>query len=248
MNITLVGYGKMGKAIENVAIKKGDAIIGIVDPVADGANFKKIESINKEKTDCVIDFSHPSCAIDNIKFYIENDIKAIIGTTGWYDKIDKIKALLKPQSAIMYSGNFSIGVAVFLEIIKKASAYMDKLLSYDASIYEIHHNQKADSPSGTAIMVADCIKNNLKRKDKVIYGNSAGKINPNELQISSIRLGSTFGVHSAMFDSEEDTIEIKHTAKTRNGFAKGAVDCAHWIFENKKQGLLTLDEYIKELI
>lgn len=248
MNISLVGFGKMGKAIKDVCDAQGLDVVSIVDPYANGANCKSLGELDIKNTDCIIDFSHPSNAVENIEFYIQNDIKAVIGTTGWYDKVDYIKKNLKKTSSILYSGNFSIGVAIFLKMVASCSKYMDNFSSYDASITEFHHTQKADSPSGTALMVADNVMANLKRKKKILLGNSEGKIKENELQISSIRLGTTIGIHSLFFDSAEDTIELTHRAKSRNGFAKGSVECAKWLCSSKKTGLLTLDDYLNDIL
>ena len=167
MKIALVGYGRMGRTVHEEALHHGFEVVSITDPYSSGDAVTDMDltADSLRKADVVIDFSSPATAVENIRFYIENGIKAVIGTTGWYDHVDELKReCAEKGGSIMWSGNFSIGVAVML----KAASYLSFLFSgfpdYDASIHEIHHREKADSPSGTALMLAERVLGRLDRK------------------------------------------------------------------------------------
>lgn len=248
MKVSIVGYGKMGKMIHSVLIDKNIDVIHIVDPYSDNPNVNKKEiDLDLKKCDVVLDFSSPISIMDNINFYVDNSINALIGTTGWYDNIPLIKDRIK-DNKIIYSGNFSLGVAIFLKMVKKAGELINSSNLYDTTIREIHHKGKADSPSGTALMIGETLLRELDNKDTLLIGNSEGKIKDNELQIVSERVGAVPGEHSVIFDSDADTITLTHTARSRIGFALGAVTCAEWLMTTDKKGLLTLDDYLEEKI
>lgn len=249
MNVVLTGFGKMGKELYSVLEERGHKVVGVIDPFS---LDKRVTSKNIVKeafsnADVVIDFSSPENAVENIKKYMDFSIPAIIGTTGWLDGLDCVKAYGEGKDLrIMYSGNYSIGVALFLKLCRKAGELYGKVAGYDASIYEIHHTEKKDSPSGTALMVASALMETMEGKKKILLGNSEGKIEKDSLQISSMRVGKTPGVHSVIIDSDADTITLTHTARSRAGFALGAVMAAEWIKDTTKRGILTLDDYLNE--
>lgn len=250
MNIAIIGFGKMGKKIYQVAIEKGYKITSIIDPFSKDSMVtdKEITVESLQNCDVVIDFSHPSCILENIKFYISNSIAAVIGTTGWYDKIDELQDFAKsyPDSSIIYSGNFSIGVSLFREVVKLASSLFGKTGSYDVFANEIHHREKADSPSGTAALISDIIVDNFEGKDKVVTQRLDRKIEPNEIHVSSTRGGWIPGTHTVVYDSPFDSVELTHRARTRDGFAIGAVLAASWLID--KKGFFTLDDFVETLI
>ena len=249
MNVVITGFGKMGKEILSVLEKRGHNVVGVIDPFSMDTRVteKEFSDSTFNFTDVVIDFSSPENAVDNIKKYIDASIPAIIGTTGWTNRLDEIKAYGEGKDIrVMYSGNYSIGVSLFLRLIKKAGELYGKVSSYDASILEIHHTEKKDSPSGTALMIGEKLLETLDGKDKLIFGNPEGKIGSGELQISSQRVGKTPGVHTVTFDSDADTITLTHSARNRPGFALGAVMAAEWIVKTAKRGVLTLDDYLNE--
>ena len=249
MNVVLTGFGKMGKELYSVLEERGHKVVGVIDPFS---LDKRVTSKNIVKeafsnADVVIDFSSPENAVENIKKYMDFSIPAIIGTTGWLDGLDCVKAYGEGKDLrIMYSGNYSIGVALFLKLCRKAGELYGKVAGYDASIYEIHHTEKKDSPSGTALMVASALMETMEGKKKILLGNSEGKIEKDSLQISSMRVGKTPGVHSVIIDSDADTITLTHTARSRTGFALGAVMAAEWIKDTTKRGILTLEDYLNE--
>lgn len=231
MNIALIGYGKMGKAIEEILLERGHNVIVKLNQTP-----TKQDLIN---VDVAIEFSRPEVAFDNLNSLIQNQIPTICGTTGWLEKLEEIKTLnQKFNSAFLYGSNFSLGVNLFFEL----NAHLAKLISnydqYQVEIEEIHHTQKLDAPSGTAITLAEGIIQNSSKKDWQLDENT----NPDHIPIFAKRLDNVSGTHTVFYISEVDTIEIKHTAHTRKGFALGAVIAAEWI-ANKK-GFFTMKDVL----
>ncbi len=248
MNVGIVGFGKMGKQIYSCCMSRGIAVKEVFDPICADSQVTS-KTLDKDKAlscDVLIDFSVPSGIIDNIRFYSDNSIPAVIGTTGWYDRISEVRSFIGSESRIIYSGNFSVGVAVFLRIIRKAAEIIDRIPSYDIAVREVHHSAKADSPSGTARMISDVLLSNISRKDDVLIGNAEGKISDKAIQVVSQRVGREPGLHDVVFDSEADTITLSHHARSRIGFALGALDAAEWLIR-QKPGLYSIDDFIDEL-
>ena len=206
-------------------------------------NHSDEESMNG--IDVVIDFTIPTTAIENAKIYNNLGINTVMGTTGWYDHMDEMKESVK-DIGFIWSGNFSIGVNVFFRIIENASKIIDSVEDYDIMGFEAHHKGKADSPSGTAKMIADILIKNIDRKKKIVVDKLDRKIEEDELHFASMRVGSIPGTHTVIFDSDADTIELTHKARSRKGFAIGAVMAAEWIKE--KKGFYGIDEFMNELI
>ena len=231
MKIALLGYGRMGKSIERIALQKGHEIVLKVD------EFTKSYDITS--ADIAIDFSIPSKAFDNISNCLINNIPVISGTTGWLDKYDDITALCKKQhGAFIYASNFSLGVAIFFELNEYLAKMMGNLKQYDISLEEIHHTKKLDAPSGTAISLAEgIIKHTSKEKWALNVTN-----NDSDIPIVSKRISDTPGTHSIEYASEVDSIEIKHTAHNREGFALGAVVAAEWLVD--KTGIFTMKDVL----
>ncbi len=226
MKIALIGYGKMGKAIEEVAIEKGHTIVLKID-VDNAADFNKE---NIAQADVAIEFTNPHSAFQNIKKCIEFGIPVICGSTGWLNNWDEIKAIVNNQNgAFIYSSNYSIGVNLFFEL----NTFLAKLMSkynYEVSIEEIHHTQKKDAPSGTAITLAEQIMQHIITKKKWTNANSN---DTQELEIVSKRIDPHPGTHTVKYQSSIDNIEIIHTAHNRKGFASGAVLAAEFIIGKK---------------
>lgn len=226
MNIALIGYGKMGKAIEEVAIKKGHTISLVIDL----HNANDLTKENLQKADVAIEFTTPENAAANILKCINANVPIVCGTTGWLDRLDEIKeTCLQKDSAFLYASNFSVGVNIFFELNKKLAELM-KHQQYDVSIEETHHTQKKDAPSGTAITLAEEILKINDTKKSWINDTSNNEI---ELNIISKRIDPAAGTHVVKYTSEVDDIEIIHTAHNRKGFAAGAVLAAEFI-KNKK--------------
>ncbi len=231
MKIALVGYGRMWHMIEEIARKRGYDISIIISPQC----WTQLEDLLRCDHDVVIDFSIAGMAMEHMQFYAEHDMRVVMGTTGWYEHIDTVKQLFEGSEwALIWWGNFSIGVHLFWKILENASKTMNHFDSYDVFGHESHHNQKSDSPSGTAIATADIILKHIDRKDTLITeALTERRIAPNELHFSSTRGGNIPGTHSVYFDSPFDTIEISHTARTREGFAVWAILAADWLRDKK---------------
>jgi 4-hydroxy-tetrahydrodipicolinate reductase len=233
MRIALIGYGKMGREIEAVAREQGETVIGAFD-IDSPATPQALAG-----ADVCIEFSTPQTALDNIRIALEAGKDIVVGTTGWYDRLPEIRNLVK-DSGLLYSPNFSIGVNITYRILAAAAELMNKVPEYDPYIHELHHRQKADSPSGTALRMAAILLDRIERKKSLASGPVEGKIAAEALHVSSTRAGFFAGTHTAGFDSEADRIEITHVAKTRRGFALGAVRAAQWL--RGRKGVYTMDD------
>ena len=232
MKISLIGYGKMGRMIEKEALNCGHDIVSKIDPYDPQATHKIINAASLGDADVCIEFTTPETVIENISIVSQLGKNIVIGTTGWYDKIDEISDLATDIGAV-YSPNFSLGVGLFKEIISHAASLIDQYSCYDVAGFELHHNKKADSPSGTAKAIAELLLEKIKSKNKIVYDRVDRSIQPEELHFSSLRSGNTPGTHSVIFDSEADTIKITHQAHNRKGFALGAIKAAEWIIGKK---------------
>lgn len=218
MKIALVGYGKMGKIIGEIAESRGHEVVAKLN------ESPTLENLNNP--DVVIEFSNPEVAFNNIKICLENKIPVVCGTTGWLDQKPEIeKIATENETAFLYGSNFSLGVNLFFALNEKLADLMKNFSEYKVQLEEIHHTHKKDAPSGTAISLAEGIIKNDNRFDAWKLDETKG----NELGIFAIREDEVPGTHSIFYRSEVDEIEIKHTAFNRNGFALGAVIAAEWI-------------------
>ena len=231
MKIALFGYGKMGKVIEKIAIERGHEIV------------LKIEqgdaSYNLKIADVAIDFSTPTAAVSNITEAINCQIPLVCGTTGWLEAFESIKSLCHTKNgAFLYASNFSLGMNLFFELNRKLAQVMKPYGEYSMGIDEIHHTQKQDAPSGTAITLAeDAIK------ESEYTGWSLGKsLDPKQIGIEAKRIENIPGTHKVSYDSKIDSLEIKHIAKNREGFGLGAVIAAEWLFG--KTGVFSMKDVL----
>jgi 4-hydroxy-tetrahydrodipicolinate reductase len=246
MNIALVGYGKMGKEIEALAPTQGVSVVARFD-IDNNRNGTGLTAETLKGVDVCIDFSIPGEVLANLRRVAECGKNLVIGTTGWHDRVEEARQIVdKERIGIVYAPNFSIGVNLFLRLAEEAGKQFARFEDYDVSIQEIHHRQKLDSPSGTALEIGKTLLHTSKRKKELLAGNAPGKIKPEQLQISSTRTGSVMGVHSVLFDSLVDTIELKHTAKNRSGFALGALLAAKWI--KGKRGWYSMQDVLKDVL
>jgi len=227
MNIALIGYGRMGHEIEDVAVRRGHTIKLVVDI----SNENELNAENLRGIDAAIEFSSPGSAFKNIKCCLENKIPVVSGTTGWLKDYEKVASICREKgTSFIHASNYSIGVNLLFKLNSELAKYMERYENYSVSIEEIHHVKKLDAPSGTAITLAEGIKDQHKgyqgwcfEKDKTI----------NMVPIRSIREGMVPGTHSVAWDSEIDTLSLKHEAKSRKGFALGAVVAAEFISTRK---------------
>ena len=236
MKIAIIGYGKMGKAIEEIAIAKGHEIVLKID-LSNTSDFTKE---NVQKANVAIEFTGPHTAFENITKCIQWGVPVISGSTGWLAHFEKAKKFCEEKKGcLIYASNFSIGVNLFFEINKQLAALMDPYNNYDVAMTEIHHTEKKDAPSGTAISLAEQILANIGRKNKWVNVASA---EGSDLVIKSERIDPAPGTHSVTYESPIDSIEITHTAHTRKGFAGGAVLAAE--FANQKMGIFTMKDVL----
>ena len=278
MKAAIIGYGKMGRLIERRLMEKEHEVLAIVDPFysimgnnrqppsgavvyaslddalngsTEGEGFSNgfSHGFSLKDVDVAIEFTLPNTAPNNILFMAKEKIPVVTGTTGWYAKLPEIeKAINANGSSLLWASNFSLGVNVFYRIAAYAAKLVDPFTEYDVAGYETHHNKKADSPSGTAKTLVERVLAQMTRKKKAVYEMLDRHPAADELHYASLRVGAVPGTHSLVFDSAADTIEITHTARSREGFAAGAVLAAQWLAAKKRSGVFTIDEVLSDLL
>lgn len=239
LKIGLLGYGKMGKEIEQIALDKGHQIVFIIDNESDWKLYKNELAI----ADIAIDFSTPQTAISNIEKCFDANLPIVVGTTGWYADFEQIKNdCVKKNQSLFYASNFSLGVNIFSAINTKLAEIMNRFPEYDLKLTETHHTQKLDAPSGTAISLAEGILQKLERKTKWELTEHQQALADKTIPIQAFRIEHVPGTHEITYYSSVDEIEIRHTAKSRKGFAKGAVLAAEWLYP--KKGIYTMQDLL----
>lgn len=247
MKIAINGYGKMGRLIAQLASEQNIEVVSTIDPAVKSADFKELNKNALSNVDVIIDFTVPEAVANNIEKYIKHSTNAVIGTTGWYKDLNNIKNKVEENNTgLIWSANFSIGVNIFYRIIRESANLIDNFTLYDVMGYEIHHNRKKDSPSGTMSMIGDILLENIKNKKKIVTEKLNRKILQEEIHLASVRGGNVPGTHVVSFDSPVDTIELNHTARSRRGFALGALKAAEWI--NGKKGFYGIEDMMNEII
>lgn len=234
MKIAILGYGKMGRIIEQFAFERGHEVVLKVNV----DNTDDLTIANLRLADVAIDFSTPDSVLSNIELCFEANVPVVVGTTGWYAKLQEVKDRCEAgNNTLLYASNFSVGVNVFFFVNKVLAKIMNRYPQYEVQVEEIHHTEKLDSPSGTAMTIAEGILVELDRKtewvNELIDSNDEVIAKPDQLLIESHRIEDVPGTHTVIYSSEVDTIEFKHKAHNRAGFALGAVIAAEWL-ENKK--------------
>lgn len=242
MRIGLIGHGKMGQEVERLARQKNHTIAQIFTEQNPIWATKDLAGI-----DVLIDFSLPGVVQSNIETAARAQLNLVEGTTGWYEALDDMKKLVQQSGiGVISAPNFSLGVNLFCKIVEFAGGLFDKFSDYDLCVHEIHHSQKTDSPSGTALALAKILLKTVERKKAILTERATAKIEPAQLHISSTRVGSVPGTHIVGFDSVADRLELTHMARNRSGFALGALAAAEWIVG--KQGFFTMDDFINEIL
>ena len=242
MKIGLLGYGKMGREIEAVAKQRSHSISAVADVDSNLGTMKE----EFDSCDVLSDFSTASAVLGHVEFAVSLKKPVVIGTTGWQkDMTEAANKIAKHETAAVVGSNFSLGENLFISTVEKAAKLFGQFDGFDCAVLESHHNQKADAPSGTALMLANAIIDNFPSKAKIRTGLPDGKIAKEELHVSSVRVGSDFGTHSVFFDSENDSIELKHISRGRRGLALGALLAAEWVIG--KKGFYQFREILSEL-
>jgi 4-hydroxy-tetrahydrodipicolinate reductase len=236
MKIALIGYGKMGRAIEQIAMEQGHEIVLKIS--VDNLQECSIENI--QKADVAIEFTSPESAIQNLHMCIDAGVPVVCGSTGWVEHEEELKKYCEEHNGtVLFSSNFSVGVNIFFAINKKLAALINPHKGYDVSITETHHTAKLDAPSGTAITIAQQILENNNNKNKWVLGTAN---NTTDLPITSVRENPAPGTHSVLYSSAIDSIEITHTAHSRAGFAAGALVAA--VFLQNKKGIFSMSDVL----
>jgi 4-hydroxy-tetrahydrodipicolinate reductase len=234
MKLALIGYGKMGKTIERIALERGHEIVSIIDV----NNIDDFDSVAFRSADVAIEFTMPAVALSNYRRAFASGVPVVSGTTGWIEELPQLKKEIEDGgNTLFWSSNFSIGMSIFMAVNKHLAAIMNQFPSYNVEMTEVHHTQKLDAPSGTAITLAEGIIENIDRKNCWVKEVEAKS---NELAIKSIREGLVPGIHTIRYESDVDSIEITHDAKSREGLALGAVIAAE--FTQGKKGFLGMDD------
>jgi 4-hydroxy-tetrahydrodipicolinate reductase len=285
MNIAVIGYGKMGKLIESLALEQGYRVVAVVDPfygpgksAGGAAVYPSIPEMARagaaggngggdaaddsyrdgdagdSRVDVALEFTGPGSALDNIKALAERRIPVVAGSTGWQDRLQEAEAAVGAAgSSLLWAPNFSLGVNLFYRIAAFAAGLMDPFPDYDAAGYEVHHNKKADSPSGTAKVLAETVIRHMSRKTTAVYEKLDRPPGPEELHYGSLRVGAAPGAHTIIFDSPADSIEITHSARNREGLARGALLAARWLLRvdepgPPRRGVFTFDDALAGIL
>jgi 4-hydroxy-tetrahydrodipicolinate reductase len=237
MKIALIGYGKMGKTIERIAVERGHKIVSVIDV----DNLDDFESDAFKSADVAIEFTVPQVALSNIKRTFAAGVPIVCGTTGWAEALPELKKEIEANGkTLFWSSNYSLGVNIFMAVNKYLAGIMNQFPDYNVEMTEVHHTQKLDAPSGTAITLAEGILENLDRKKSWV---KETETKPTEMAIKSIREGQVPGIHTIRYESDVDSIEITHDTKNREGLALGAVVAAE--FTAGKKGFLGMQDLLK---
>ncbi len=240
--ICLLGFGGMGQAVEKAARERSHEVV-IVDPSHESAEYKNIKEVDLSSVDVVIDVSSGAAVMDNVKVCVEAGVNVVVGSTGWYEKMEEVKAAVDGSKiGFLWSSNFSIGVNMYFKIVEAAAKLVNKFDEYDVWGHEIHHYNKADSPSGTAKTLEKILLENIARKTAVVEDKLDRKPEPNELHFSSLRAGAVNFAHTIGLDSAADKILITHEARSRDGYGVGAVKAAEWLIG--KKGFFGMEDFL----
>lgn len=245
MNLALVGTGRMGVTVARLASDRGHDVVAEFDSNRPFANARA-EAL--EGVDAIIEFTRPELAVSHIRKAIHLGIPVVSGTTGWHDDTDVVQAAVDENStaAVLYAANFSLGIALLRRTLRAALPIVNAMEDFDVSIHELHHTGKLDSPSGTAVLLANDVLAGLNRKSTIQAETVHGMIDSSALHVTASRVGRVFGRHTITIDSETDEVVFEHRAKSRDGFAAGAIRAAEWLIG--RQGIFTLDDVIDSWI
>lgn len=240
MKFVLLGYGGMGQTLARIARERGHELV-VVDPRSEEADCGAVSDVAFDDVDCVIDFSLGEAVEENVRVCREAGVNIVVGSTGWYERMDAVKELAE-GIGFMWSSNFSIGVNMYFKIVREAAKLVNKFEEYDVWGSEIHHFNKADSPSGTAKSLIEILLEEVDRKEKVVEDKLERKIEPEELHFASVRAGAVNFSHTIGIDSAADKILLTHEARNRDGYALGAVKAAEWMVG--KKGYFEMNDFL----
>lgn len=246
MKLALLGYGRMGREVEAAALRRGHEIAVKLD-IDDNVGGAGMVAETFAGVDAAVDFTHADAVLENVAGATLLGVPLVIGTTGWDDRLEEVRALVQSNGgAVVYGSNLSVGANLFFRVVAHAARLFDPFDEYDPWVFEHHHRLKVDAPSGTALRLARLITDASSRKDTLQAGNPAGAISQTALHVASLRAGTAFGEHRVGFDGAADLIELTHTARGRQGFADGAVLAAEWIVG--RQGMFAFDDVLDDIV
>lgn len=233
MNLVLLGYGRMGAEVERLASRKGHGVILKLD-LESNREGAGLTSRAVSGADVVVDFTWPESVLANIHRVAGLGLPMVVGTTGWYDRLDEAREIVASAgTGLVYGANFSVGANILFKLAEHAAEIFDRFEDYDPYVFEHHHAGKVDAPSGTALRLADTVVRAIRRKSRVQVGHPEGSISPEAVHVCSLRAGAQFGQHRVGFDSSSDNLELTLTARNREGLARGALWAAEWIRDRK---------------
>jgi 4-hydroxy-tetrahydrodipicolinate reductase len=247
MRAVIIGYGSMGREVERALAERGHSVAARVDAAPGRGDAPGLTREIAAKADVAIEFSTADAVAGNARIYADVGLSAVVGTTGWLSRLDEVARLVAGSSiAYLHGSNFSIGAHLFFALVGRAARLVDPLPEYDILSWEVHHRRKKDSPSGTALSMAKVITTASSRKKRVVTERLDRPIAADELHVASVRGGEVPGIHTVLLDSLFDTVEITHSARSRGGFALGAVRAAEWLAG--RRGMFTVDQFIEDLL
>ncbi len=245
MKLALLGSGRMGREVERLANAADHEIVVSLDSQTNPGGDALRDAI--ADADVVVDFTRPEAALRNIEDIAQAGLPMVVGTTGWYDKIDKVREIVRAQgTGLVWAANFSIGAQALLRLVEHAAKFLDRFEEYDPYVVEHHHRGKRDAPSGTGLRLAEKIIASMSRKDQSLSGNPGGRIPPRVVHVASVRAGEAFGQHKVGFDAAAESIELTHTARSREGFARGVLYAAEWI--QQRTGVFEFSELFEQVL
>ncbi len=247
MRVAICGYGRMGHEVEQILLARGHSVVSRIDPVPDRGDSSALKASDLKGCDGVIEFSLADAVAENARTYIEAGVPAVVGTTGWENARDAVQnEVSRSEIGYLVGSNFSIGANLMFALTEKAAAIINSFPEYDIMVQEYHHTKKKDSPSGTALTLANKIVERNRAKTEIVTECLHRRIEPHELHVASVRGGSIPGIHTVTLDSPADTISLTHSARNRSGFAGGAVAALEWL--QSRRGFFTVDDFIADLI
>ena len=247
MKIALIGCGKMGTEVEQAARNRGHDIAARIDPNSAVGATSEVSFQTIGSADVCVEFTHPEAAFSNIEKVVRLQKSLVVGTTGWYRHLPAVETMvLQEKTGLVYAPNFSLGVNLFYRVAAAATRLFHRFEDYDVCGAETHHRLKVDSPSGTARKLSEIVLEHFPRKTRVVVDSLNRAIQPEEFHLVSLRTGHFPGTHSLTFDSAADTVELTHTARSRAGFAAGALLAAEWIVD--RQGVYTFEQVLEEVL
>ena len=250
MRIVIVGYGRMGREAGRAAAAAGHQVVARIDPFAADADAPELTAEIAARGDVAIEFGAADGVVENARRYAQFGLSAAVGTTGWGEQLGQVRSIVEAGSnGYLHATNFSVGVQLFIRLAARATALLDPFDDYDLAIFERHHRRKADSPSGTALTIADAVLGSSSRKHRLATERLDRQIDDDELHVAAVRGGEDPGTHTLVFDSMDDTIELTHRARGRAALAAGALRGAAWLTaEPRRIGMYNIDDLIDEML